>query len=50
MTLDQWLFLAAIAWIVAVCVVLVHRAEARPDGVAARLWDALDRGLFGGQP
>jgi hypothetical protein len=50
MTWDQWCWMGGMGWIIGLGGVLVLRAESRPDGVCARMWDALDRGLFGGQP
>jgi hypothetical protein len=50
MTIDQWLFLIAIGWIIGLAGWMVLRADRNEDGVCARMWDALDHGLFGGRP
>ena len=50
MTWDQWCWLGGMGWIIALAGWMVLRADANEDGVCARIWDALDHGLFGGQP
>jgi hypothetical protein len=50
MSWDQWCWLLGMGWVIALGGFLMHQAESRPDGVAARMWDALDHGLFGGRP
>jgi hypothetical protein len=47
MTLDQWLFLSAFGWIIALGWWTMFRSEKHPDGACARMWDALGHGLFG---